>query len=200
MKQKTTNFELFSLFKLKRFLEHQESPSFFPILEETNLETNPLPAVYPSKYCSVTLINKYSLKKIFHFVSVCKQNVFLYNFNLSRFTTMKYRVIDRRPKPVRLTEFAFNFDFDSVELPSLEKAKLSLNFFVNSFNFSKHLFMRFKRTHSARKLKPWKKTYSLLFRKISAKHFGFNSFLFSFNKSILNFFLMFKFFFHALLP
>ena len=122
---------------------------------------------------------------MFKFLADCKKKVFAFNFNLSRFTTVKYRIVDHRYRQARLTEFSFNLDSNTVRTAGLEKTKLSVSLFVNAFNFEKHVLPVFLRTHGSLKLKPWQKTYSLLLRKFSVKQFELNSLIFSKNNLLL---------------
>lgn len=169
------------LFKLKLFLMKQSQLACFPTLYE------PTSATVQSNFDKFGKVSTHKLafsqnaKQMFRFLVECKKNIFSYNLGLSRFTTIKYRIVDRRYVFPRLTEFSFNLDVNVVPLAGLEKSKLSMSVWVNSFNFGKHLVLPFARSHSSAKLKPWQKTYSLFLRKISAKHFGFNSYAFSKN-------------------
>src|ERR1700733_804161 len=169
------------LFKFKLFLMKQSPLVCFPALYE------PVSTVVQPNFDKFGKTSTYKLafnqnvEQIFRFLVECKKNVFCYNLSLSRFTTIKYRIVDRRFIFPRLTEFSFNLDVNVVPLAGLEKSKLSMSVWVNSFNFRKHLVLPFARSHSSAKLRPWQKTYSLFLRKISAKHFGFNSYTFAKN-------------------
>jgi hypothetical protein len=185
MTQTQIKINFLNLLKLKIFLFHAPSFAFFSSFSDISIFEKSFKSIEFNGKISIRGEFSQNIKSMFSFLSDCKQKVFAYNFNLSRFTTVKYRIVDRRYRQARLTEFSFNLDSNVVKTAGLEKTKLSVSLFINAFNFEKHVLPVFLRTHGSLKLKPWQRTYSLLLRKFSVKQFELNSLIFSKNNLLL---------------
>jgi len=197
MNSKNINFNLIAFFKFKKIFSSAARFIYYPNLAEN---AKNLIQFNPCMFDNINSSRKefgQNLNTIFCFLHQCKKNVFSFDLSLSRFTTVKYRVVDRRFRKPRLTEFSFNLESNVVQTWGLEKAKLSIDLYINSFNFIKHTMPLFLRTHNSIKLKPWQKTYSLLLRKISVKHFGFNASIFSPSSFLLASLFLIRYFFLA---